>query len=82
MTIERPPNLRDRIDALVREHLDMDKARQVREWRAYASWRKVAELAAEAGWDWVASGHQLYGEALCFQSAQMLGEDPHEEPWN
>lgn len=79
-------DIRDPIRELVSQHLTLEQAQQVREWRCVdpeATWRKVAELAHET-WNanWVVPGHQLYGIALCEVASAMLGEDPYQDPWN
>lgn len=68
---------------IIQPNLTKERAQQVRAWRAEGcTWRKVAELAHDAWGDWMVSGHQLYGEQICYLSATLLGEDPHEDPWN
>jgi hypothetical protein len=65
--------------------LTKERAAQVREWRAAddGTWRAVASLAVDAwGGDAAARGNQLFGEELCREAALMLGEDPHDDPWN
>jgi len=64
---------------------DKDRALTVRRWRTTGgcTWRAVAERA-HARWDgaWSPPSNQLAGAALCTVAAEMLGEDPSEEPWN
>lgn len=75
------------IDEAIRPHLTRERALEVRGWRCGPdgyTWRGVAAQAYET-WghpDWLVSGHQLYGESLCRQSAILLGEDPNDDPWN
>ena len=48
------------------------------------TWRRVAS-EADAAWlfpDWFDGGNQIHGAVLCEVAAEMLGEDPGEEPWN
>lgn len=63
--------------------LTPERARQVRQWRVEqdCTWRVVAHNADEA-WGTDSKGNQLYGQDLCEQSACLLGEDPHSDPWN
>jgi hypothetical protein len=62
--------------------LTPDHAKQVRQWCVDgATWRSVAHYAFEK-WGAGDAGHQLFGRDLCNESARMLGEDPHAEPWN
>lgn len=60
-----------------------DVAQTVRRWRVEEdhTWRGVAECADEA-WGTDTHGNQIFGEALCRESAWLLGEDPSREPWN
>ncbi|WP_405987379.1 hypothetical protein [Streptomyces sp. NBC_00872] len=60
-----------------------EMAVQVRTWRVDEefSWRAVAQAASDlwgSGW----GSNQLFGEDLCVAAAKVLGEDPHQEPWN
>ena len=48
------------------------------------SWRMVAQTCY-ASWpaaDWAPASNQIMGTALCERAAYVLGEDPHQEPWN
>lgn len=75
----------DEIETLVCNSLSLESARLVRVLRVDlgCTWRKVAALYAyvypNAG---VVGGHQLYGESLCRQAANLLKEDPEDTPWN
>jgi hypothetical protein len=69
-----------------RRHLTIERAQQVRAWRCDQdfSWRSVA-AAADDAWglpDWLEGGNQIHGAVLCEVAAELLGEDPGEEPWN
>jgi hypothetical protein len=44
------------------------------------TWGRVAELFGKATGD--SDTTQMHGAALCRWAANMLGEDPTEEPWN
>jgi hypothetical protein len=80
-------DVQDHILDIVTPYVTLERAQQIRGWRCsepMATWRKVAELAYEA-WgkpEWLSSGHQLYGIALCEASAKLLGEDAYQDPWN
>ncbi|MFG3101635.1 hypothetical protein ACGFZL_14100 [Streptomyces sp. NPDC048182] len=60
-----------------------EMACRIRRWRRDEdhSWRAVAQ-AASAAWGPAWGSNQLHGRALCTAAAQLLGEDPDEEPWN
>ncbi|MFE2597802.1 hypothetical protein [Streptomyces sp. NPDC057617] len=60
-----------------------EMAVQIRTWRVDEefSWRAVAQAASDlwgSGW----GSNQLFGADLCVAAAKVLGEDPHQEPWN
>lgn len=67
---------------LAREVMTTDQARLVREMRCVhgMTWGRIGEEWARmfAGWD----GGQILGRALCYRAAALLGQDPHDEPWN
>jgi hypothetical protein len=47
------------------------------------SWRRIAELAQCYWPEWrISRGTQKDGARICEQAAEMLGEDPGDEPWN
>ena len=55
----------------------------IKDFRKNATWRMVAKLAAEKWPDrGYCSGNQIEGMELCQKAAQILGEDPWQEPWN
>ena len=58
-------------------------ARRVRMWRVDQdeTWRSIASLA-DAEWGTQFGTNQLFGRDLCRVSAEVLGEDPDDEPWN
>ncbi|QXE34610.1 hypothetical protein KQY30_10280 [Streptomyces sp. GMY02] len=60
-----------------------EMAVQIRTWRVDEefSWRAVAQAASDL-WSSQWGSNQLFGEDLCVAAAKMLGEDPHQEPWN
>jgi outer membrane protein assembly factor BamD (BamD/ComL family) len=60
-----------------------EMAVQIRTWRVDEdfSWRAVAQAASEL-WGSAYGSNQLYGEDLCAAAAQVLGENPFQEPWN
>lgn len=60
-----------------------EMAARIRTWRVDEdlSWRAVAQ-AASGLWGSGFGSNQLYGEDLCVAAAKVLGEDPHQEPWN
>ncbi|MET8366927.1 hypothetical protein ABZU53_25535 [Micromonospora sp. NPDC005194] len=45
------------------------------------TWRAIAASADDA-WGTDSRGNQLFGENLCLESAQLLGDDPNADPWN
>ncbi|MET7437042.1 MULTISPECIES: hypothetical protein [unclassified Streptomyces] len=61
----------------------VEMAVQIRGWRVDDdySWRAVAQAASEL-WGSGHGGNQLHGRHLCAAAAEVLGEDPHQEPWN
>ncbi len=62
------------------------RAEIIRELRCtkHYSWRLVAQTCYQSwlGADWSPPANQIMGTALCEQAARVLGEDPHQEPWN
>ncbi|CCK24979.1 hypothetical protein BN159_0600 [Streptomyces davaonensis JCM 4913] len=60
-----------------------EMAVQIRAWRVDEdfSWRAVAQAATEL-WGSPYGSNQLYGQDLCEAAARVLGENPHQEPWN
>lgn len=60
-----------------------EMAARIRTWRVDEdlSWRAVAQAASDL-WGSGFGSNQLYGEDLCVAAAKVLGEDPHQEPWN
>ena len=65
------------------ETITTEMAVQIRTWRVREgfSWRAVAQAASEL-WGSEYGSNQLYGEDLCVAAARVLGENPHQEPWN
>jgi hypothetical protein len=63
--------------------MDRELARLVRVWRVdeEQSWREIAVRVTDY-LNLPRSDNQLAGRALCSRAAQLLGEDPSEEPWN
>jgi hypothetical protein len=72
-------NIEPEIDAELTE----DDARLIRRWRCeeHYTWGGV-------GVNWAATRHDRWGSGsvlgnrLCYRAAQILGEDPDDEPWN
>jgi hypothetical protein len=62
--------------------MSREQALQIREWRTQGTWRWVAERIHENLYQGIPHGHQIAGEHLCRQAANLLGEDPNQEPWN
>ncbi|MDT9682393.1 hypothetical protein RND61_09980 [Streptomyces sp. TRM76323] len=60
-----------------------EMAARIRTWRVDEdlSWRAVAQAASDL-WGSGFGSNQLYGKNLCVAAAKVLGEDPHQEPWN
>lgn len=60
-----------------------EMAVRIRAWRVDEefSWRAVAHAASEL-WGSAYGSNQIYGRDLCTAAALVLGENPHEEPWN
>jgi hypothetical protein len=64
------------------EHLTPEFASIVRAWRIRGlTWRQVTQDACTA-LGLPPSQDQTAGEDLCRRSAQLLGENPDELPWN
>lgn len=60
-----------------------ERAAQIRQWRIDdpdLSWRGTAGMAT-AQWTDQKDTNQLLGRDLCRAAAQLLGEDPNDEPW-
>ena len=71
---------------MVRGGMKKRHARYVRQLRlANHSWRSVAHLCYDRGWEWgrwEPPSNQLAGMALCERAAELHGENYREEPWN
>lgn len=68
------------------EHMTEERARRIRELRVKKrfTWRRVSETVyqewgREAG---LGGFNQIWGEALCFVAARLLGEDSDDDNWN
>ena len=63
--------------------MTLKEAKQIRKWRKQGTWRWVAARAADKWPDkGINSGNQIDGMGLCFEAAQLLGEDSQKPPWN
>ena len=60
-----------------------DQAQLIKKWRVTdgCSWRKIAELAFSERITYAFPNQQI-GIRLCEIAADILGENPAEEPWN
>ncbi|MGC0419992.1 hypothetical protein [Embleya sp. AB8] len=58
-------------------------AARIRTWRVDEEYtfRAVARAATDL-WGSTWGSNQGYGMELCITAAEMLGEDPHADPWN
>jgi len=63
--------------------MDMTDALIIKTWRYNgATWRRIAELAAETWPDRdYDSGNQIEGRELCLEAAKLLGEDYRKGDW-
>lgn len=79
-----PENVNAIGDALLAEHkrvtaeleaMTETQAREVRRLRVdeHGTWGYIGGRYG---------GGQILGRALCYRAAVVLGEDPHDEPWN
>jgi hypothetical protein len=87
-----PENCEAIVAPLVARHLDVtqqlaaemtqEQAELVRHWRVClgCTWGRIGDLWEQSHPEW--GGGQLVGRALCWQAATLLGESPHNEPWN
>lgn len=74
----------DDIVARLEREMTVDQAKAVRLLRVDCgyTWGAIGQRWASAheGQGWV--GGQVLGRALCHRAAELLSENPHEEPWN
>lgn len=59
-----------------------EQALQIRALREQGSWRWVATQIHNTLYQGIPPGHLIAGEHLCYQAANLLGEDPNQDPWN
>lgn len=52
-----------------------EEALKIKELRKTHSWRAIAATLTE-------TSNQQIGRELCWEAAEILGEDPNKEPWN
>lgn len=66
---------RDRMVEIVAHDMTLEMARAVRRLRCEdgCTWGRIGETAG---------GGQILGREMCYRAAVLLGENPHEEPWN
>ncbi|KKN58137.1 hypothetical protein LCGC14_0554770 [marine sediment metagenome] len=71
---------------LARRRMKKRQARYVRYLRLDGhSWRSIAQLCYNRGWDWVSwapPSNQIAGMVLCERAAELYGENYRREPWN
>jgi len=66
----------------LKKELTAEDAKWIREQRITLNhtWGQIGRLWEYAHDDW--DGGQILGRALCYHAATLLGEDPHDKPWN
>ena len=71
--------------AWAKTNLSTEQARRIKHWRVDEgfTWRAIAATAyCEFDGDWHPDSNQLWGMELCTAAAELLGENPNEDPWN
>ncbi len=76
----------DDLRDLAQRRMKRRQARYVRYLRLDGhSWRSIARLCHNRGWDWVSwapPSNQVAGMVLCERAAELHGENYRKEPWN
>ncbi|KKM79332.1 hypothetical protein LCGC14_1350990 [marine sediment metagenome] len=74
------------LQEVARRRMKLRQARFVRYLRLDGhSWRSIAHLCHNRGWDWVSwapPSNQIAGMVLCERAAELHGENYRKEPWN
>lgn len=72
-------------DALLAEHDRADAEIQARMTPELAAAVRQLRVDEHATWGYIGKrfgAGQIVGRLLCYHAAVVLGENPHEEPWN
>lgn len=73
---------RDELHERLERDMTQAQALQVRRWRVDNgdTWGWIGQLYSAAYPEY--DGGQILGREACYRAALILGEDPHDAPWN